>query len=129
MAITGVHIRRGMLLIVDDDPEAAATRARRLRLEGYDVVTACREGGWRAIATSRPDAILVDLAMPPIDRDIFLQRICAYLHVRHAAIAVITVDNFRDDELDVELDALTAVVCFKPLGREDFVRITDHLLA
>jgi two-component system response regulator MprA len=117
-----------MLLIVDDDAKTAATLARVLRLEGYNVVTACGpEDGLRAIATSRPHALVLDLAMPRIDQVSFLRRVRAHRNVRHTAIAVITAD-FVDDELDVELDGLNAVVCFKPLWLQDLVRITEHLL-
>jgi CheY-like chemotaxis protein len=127
--LDGMHIPRGMLLIVDDDANAAATRARVLRLEGYDVVTASgAQGAWLAVATSRPDAILLDLPTPPIDPLLFLRRLRAHQHVRRTPIAVIAADRFVDVELDLELDALNAVVCFKPLWPDDLVRITEHLM-
>jgi DNA-binding response OmpR family regulator len=123
-----MHSPRGMLLIVDDDGGAAGICAGVLRLEGYDVVTACgTEGGWRAIAANRPDAILLDLAMPVVDQVLFLRRLRAHRHVCRIPIAVLTAGHFVDDHL-VELDLLNAVVCFKPVWQDDLVRITEQLL-
>jgi DNA-binding response OmpR family regulator len=92
-----------MLLIVDDDGAATATCAGVLRKEGYDVLTAGgTEDGWRAIATSRPDAILRDLAMPPVEQVVFLRRLRAHQHLRRTPIAVLAarrrILSTNDDE-------------------------------
>ena len=127
--LDGMQIPRGTLLIVVDDATAAAACARVLRVEGYHVVTACgAEAGWRAFKAGRPDAILLDLGVRPADRVSFLRRLRTHQLVRPTPIAVMTTDCFVNDELDVELDALNAVVCFKPLWLEDVVRVTEQLL-
>ena len=126
--LDSMRIPREMLLTVDDDTEAAASCARFLQLEGYDVVTACAdEGDWPAIATSRPDAIVLDFPKPLVDNAIFVRCLRSHEYVRLTPIAIVTTDYFVDDELDVELDALNAVVCFKPLWLADLVLITERL--
>ena len=126
--LDSMRIPREMLLTVDDDTEAAASCAKFLQLEGDDVVTACTdEGDWRAIATSHPNAIVLDFPMPLVDNAIFVRCLRSHQYVRLTPIAIITTDYFADDELDVELDALNAVVCFNPLWFADLLLITERL--
>lgn len=56
------------VLVVDDDPEIREAVGRALRLEGHQVDLA--EGGRQAldqVATNPPDAMVLDLVMPPPD--------------------------------------------------------------
>jgi two-component system CheB/CheR fusion protein len=56
------------IVIVDDELDLAEMLARRLALEGHEV-HACSDG-WTAIEMAslvKPDAVLLDLAMPGMD--------------------------------------------------------------
>jgi DNA-binding response OmpR family regulator len=60
-----MHLAR--VLIVDDEPEVRATLAESLTAVGYLPFKAERVGEAIAmIGTSRPDAILLDIAMPSV---------------------------------------------------------------
>jgi DNA-binding response OmpR family regulator len=61
------------ILVVDDDPAARKPLARLLKMEGYEVV--CAENAVMAMAAAmgrRPDLILLDVALPPMDGLTFL---------------------------------------------------------
>ena len=61
------------ILVVDDDPGARKPMARLLKMEGHEVV--CAENAVMAMATAlgkRPDLILLDVAIPPMDGLTFL---------------------------------------------------------
>ena len=56
------------VLVVDDEPAVRAALERALRLDGYDVELAA-DGleGLRAIASSPPDLVILDVLMPEVD--------------------------------------------------------------
>jgi CheY-like chemotaxis protein len=61
------------ILVVDDDPGMRKPLARLLKMEGYDVV--CAENAIMAMASAlgnKPDLILLDVAIPPMDGLTFL---------------------------------------------------------
>jgi DNA-binding response OmpR family regulator len=61
------------ILVVDDDPQARKPLVRLLEMEGYRVVSA--ENAVAAMAAAiacRPDLILLDVAIPPMDGLTFL---------------------------------------------------------
>ena len=57
------------ILIVDDHPSFRSAARRLLEAEGYDVVgeEADGESGVGAVATLRPDVVLLDVNLPGID--------------------------------------------------------------
>lgn len=68
--------KSGDILIVDDDPGMSRLLSLRLESEGYSVRTA--EDGERAMAEalqSRPDLVISDLRMEPVDGMALLQRL------------------------------------------------------
>lgn len=68
--------RQGHVLVVDDEQDVAALIAEILRRDGYDVAVAnSAEDGLVACAGSQFDAILVDIKMPGLGGQGFLQRI------------------------------------------------------
>jgi two-component system response regulator MprA len=120
---------RATILIVDDDAGVTQTFGSMLQLEGYNVLsTLDAETGLQAIATNRPDAVLLDLHMPFADGLVFLRRLRAQECDRHTPVAIITGDYSLDETLLSELRELDAVICFKPLWLADLVAICNRLL-
>ena len=57
-----------LVLVVEDDPAVRASLERSLEFEGYSVVSAADgEAGLAAVATHRPDLVLLDLGLPKVD--------------------------------------------------------------
>lgn len=56
------------VLIAEDEVEVLGTMERKVKAEGYDVVTA-KDGyeAWELIQKEHPDIILLDLMMPKMD--------------------------------------------------------------
>ncbi len=68
----------GLVLLVEDDPDAAEAVASLLDLEGYDVVVE-RSGSaaLTAVQVNRPDLLLLDLGLPDVDGLVVCQRLRA----------------------------------------------------
>ena len=65
---TEVAPRPVRVLVVEDDPQAAATTALFLRLSGFEVHTAGDgPSALRAAEASPPDVVLLDLGLPGLD--------------------------------------------------------------
>ena len=117
------------ILIVDDDPNVTLTFARMLRLAGYKVLTALDvETGLIELATTHPDAVLLDLRMPIVDGLAFLRALRALEDDHRTPVAIVTGDYFIDEAVFCELRQLQAAVYFKPLWFEDLMRITQCML-
>jgi DNA-binding response OmpR family regulator len=57
--------RRKKILIVEDEPDIAASMAARLDLEGFKVGTAANgQEGVQKARTDKPDLIILDIMMP-----------------------------------------------------------------
>ncbi len=56
------------ILMADDEPEILQIMAKKIRMEGYEVITAS-DGlqAWDLIVSDSPDVILLDLTMPGMD--------------------------------------------------------------
>lgn len=79
------------ILVVDDQVESRRPLARLLRLEGYTVVTA--GDAYVAMATAkktRPDMILLDVMIPPMDGLTFLMLLRDDPHGRELPVIVIS---------------------------------------
>ena len=112
----GRHRRKGLLLtgtvlVADDDADIVRFVEVNLRLEGFQVVTAC--DGEEALAKAldlQPDVVLLDVLMPRIDG----YTVCARLRAdaRGATIPVILLTaNFISADREVARQA----------GADDFV--------
>ena len=125
------HVGKSLarILIVDDDPSVLQTFARMLRLEGHEVLTALdADAAWVEIATSRPDAVLLDLRLGDMDALTFLRRLRAHEEHRDTPVAIVTGDYAVDPATATALRELQADVYFKPLWLQDLVEITRRLI-
>jgi CheY-like chemotaxis protein len=99
-------MRPGKVLVVDDDPEVRLVLVEFLSNRGYDVTAA--SGGAEAVAiieTTKPDLVLLDVAMPDMDGLETLKRIVAI----EPALAVIMVTANADIGMTSKLLGLGAV--------------------
>lgn len=99
-------MRPGKVLVVDDEPEVRQVLLEFLSSRGYDVTAA--SGGAEAVAiveTTKPDLVLLDVAMPDMDGVETLKRIVAI----EPALAVIMVTANADIGITSKLLALGAV--------------------
>ncbi len=67
------------ILIADDDLEVLRVMEKRIKAEGFSVVTA-RDGeeAWKLICSEKPDIILLDLVMPGMDGFSVLEKLRAH---------------------------------------------------
>jgi CheY-like chemotaxis protein len=87
------------LLVVDDNPDAAAMLASMLRLEGAEVDIAHRPAQALAVAMKRkPDLLLLDIGMPGEDGYDFLQRVRRELGVDADALPAIAITGYASTE-------------------------------
>jgi adenylate cyclase len=102
---------RGVILVVDDNEDNRDMLARRLRRQGYEVLTAA--GGHAALDTlaARPlDLVLLDVMMPELDGYAVLQQLKADPALRDIPVLMISA-----------LDELDSVVRCIQLGAEDYL--------
>lgn len=103
------------ILLVEHGEGMIATYARILGLEGYSVHTALSGlAGLDDLASSQPDAVIVDFRMPDIDGLEFLPRIRADERYRHIPAAIVRGDHFLDERVPTQLHELGAIIRFKP---------------
>jgi class 3 adenylate cyclase/CheY-like chemotaxis protein len=102
---------RHVILVVDDNEENRDMLARRLRRQGYEVVTA--SGGRAALdmlATTPVDLLLLDVMMPDLDGYAVLQQVKGNPALRDIPVLMISA-----------LDELDSVVRCIQLGAEDYL--------
>ncbi len=64
------------VLLADDEKDILEVMSKKIRMEGYEVVTA-QDGleAWDLIVSESPDVILLDLTMPKMDGFAVLQKL------------------------------------------------------
>jgi len=82
---------RARVLCIDDDPNVCDALARSLRLFGVEVIPAYfgMQGYWLAV-TEKPDAIILDVAMPKGAGDEILECLRENSQTAHIPVVVIT---------------------------------------
>jgi DNA-binding response OmpR family regulator len=89
------------LLIIDDEPSAAAALAALLRQKGHDVTCAETAGsGLTRLRKDRPDLVLLDLSLPRVDGLELLEALAGEPTFEDLRVAVY---SGRDDPEAVEL--------------------------
>jgi class 3 adenylate cyclase len=107
----GEPASRGVILVVDDNEDNREMLARRLRRQGYEMLTAA--GGRAAldtVARTPVDLVLLDVMMADIDGVTVLQRIKGDPALRDIPVLMISA-----------LDELDSVVRCIQLGAEDYL--------
>jgi len=90
--------RMSKILLVEDNPMNRDIIFRRLRLEGYDIVTA--NDGARGVAmaeTERPDLILMDMSLPILDGWEATQQIKSLAALQSIPIIALTAHAMAED--------------------------------
>jgi len=80
------------ILIVDDNHDEAETLARLLQAGGHEPITAPngREALAHVIGKQLPDVVLLDLIMPEMDGQHFLEVVRSYLRLQSLPVVVLT---------------------------------------
>ena len=120
----------GRVLIIDDDDLVRRVFARILTEEGHEVrEAASADLGMREADSWHPAAVILDLKMPFVNGVGFLYRMREREHLRHTPVVIVTGEESLKDSVRDEIRALGADVLFKPLGREELLRVVQRLLA
>ena len=116
--------KRGDILIVDDDPGMGRLLSIRLESEGYSVRTA--EDGEAAMAEaakSRPDIVVSDLRMEPVDGMALLQRLQESLP--GLPVIMMTAYGTIPDAVEATRRGAYGFVT-KPIDKDELFLILDH---
>jgi len=103
--------RRAVILVVDDNEDNRDMLARRLRRQGYEVLTAAGGGAALGTLAAAPvDLVLLDVMMPDLDGYAVLQRLKADSGLRDIPVLMISA-----------LDDMDSVVRCIKLGADDYL--------
>ena len=118
-----LEIKQKRVLIVDDEPPLVRILSIKLRVCGYEVITA--SGGQQAIDLAedeRPDLVLLDIIMPDVDGFQVLERL------RPSGVPVIAL-SARPENATRALALGAREFLPKPFDIDDLVRKVDMALA
>ena len=112
------------ILIVDDEPNIVRTVGDRLKMSGYQVITAGdgEEGVSRAVQY-QPDLILLDVAMPVLDGLDALKRLRHMEETKSVPVIMLTARSSADDVTRAVLTG-AADYMVKPF---DFVELIEKI--
>jgi DNA-binding response OmpR family regulator len=114
------------ILIVEDEPDMAATYERLLRRAGHRVVTAAsRAEGMRLLESLRPRLVISDLRLPDGD-GLDIIRAARMLDLPPAVIAI-TAFVSRDTR-QAALDAGASAFLAKPFAITEFSSLVEDLI-
>ena len=112
------------ILLCEDDPDAAAVLAGRLRAAGFATDVACTaEEAVKGAATRSYAAILVDLQLPDSDGISLIKNLRAQPRYHNTPIVVVSADpkRGRDDRRSSTLNVLDWLE--KPVDTERFLHV------
>ena len=113
-------VRRGKILVVEDNVDSRDLLAKLLGMNGYDVVSASDgESGYVTALEQRPDLIITDINMPRMDGIALLKKVRLERLLSGTAVFVITAfgREAAREALDAGADAATA----KPFDFDSFI--------
>jgi CheY-like chemotaxis protein len=122
--------RPDLVLVVDDEPSIVAAFTKILDFEGYATVPAhTAEDALRLLESGiRPDVILLDLRMPGVGGLGLLLSLRAQADYRKIPVAVVTADTHLDETTQQAVEALGAILCYKPMNIDQVVTLTERLV-
>ncbi len=121
------NVRRGKILVVEDNTDSRDLLAKLLGMNGYEVLSASDgETGFAAALTQLPDLIITDIDMPRMDGIALLKKVRLESLLTETAVLVITAfgGEAARQAIDEGADAATA----KPFDFETFVETVASLI-
>lgn len=116
------------IMVVEDDEQALAFIAEALALEGHKVITVQDSSKALDIASSTlPDAVLLDLMMPPPDGFKLCRMLRADPRFKHTPIMIAAALDDTDSKI-VAIGAGASDYLVKPFPVEDFLAKVKDLL-
>ena len=124
------QVPRARILVVDDEPQVRLLVARVLRQAGHAVVEADDgDTGLRAVRAEVPDLVLLDLHMPGMDGQTFLERLRADPRTVDVPVVVLTADTEDHVVVDCLQKGANDYVVKPFRTRELLARIGTQLVA
>jgi two-component system cell cycle response regulator len=125
-----VSVRHPTILIIEDEEGVRSFFSKALELGGYQPVSAtCAEDALRMMNQGlRPDAVLLDLAMPGMGGLGFLLQLGADPERRHIPVAIVTGHIAIPQPVQAAADALGVPVHHKPVDMDALLQLTNRLL-
>ena len=123
-------MRPPTILIIDDEEGVRSFFTKALELGGYAPVAApTAEDALRLMNHGlRPDAVLLDLAMPGMGGLGFLLQLGADPDRRHIPVAIVTGHIAIPQPVQDAAAALGAAVHYKPVDMDGLLELTGRLL-
>ena len=119
-------VARKRVLVIDDDVPLRGMLAAALRQAGFQVLLAGDgEEGHRALRIHRPDAILLDLAMPGVNGWDFLQRLKETGHLGTVPIIVLSAHLYVEPQAILQLGV--SAILPKPFNLPELIDLIEHL--
>jgi DNA-binding response OmpR family regulator len=116
------------ILIADDEPNIVASLEYLMKREGFEVTVANDgEAALRAVASLRPDLILLDIMLPKKDGFEVCQQIRANPEWRGVKVVMLTAKG-RDTEVTKGLALGADAYVTKPFSTKDLVAQVRKLL-
>ncbi|OQA91089.1 MAG: Alkaline phosphatase synthesis transcriptional regulatory protein PhoP [Elusimicrobia bacterium ADurb.Bin231] len=116
------------ILVIDDEPDLLMMIESRLKLSGYEVITAS-DGieGINTIRSKKPDLVLLDLALPGIDGYEVCTRSKSDLATRHIPIILFTARLVKAiEDIAKELNADDFIA--KPFEYQELLKKIETIL-
>jgi CheY-like chemotaxis protein len=116
------------ILLIEDNPTIRDMLTRRLRKRGYEVAAAADgAAGVDAVASDRPDVILMDLHLPVLDGWEATRRLKNAASTRDLPIIALTADAMSGDQ-EKALQAGCDDYETKPIDLPQLLRKVENLL-
>ena len=121
------NVRRGKILVVEDNVDSRDLLAKLLGMNGYEVLSASDgESGYAAALKQVPDLIITDINMPRMDGIALLKKVRLESLLTGTAVLVMTAfgGEAAREAIDAGADAATA----KPFDFDAFVATVGSLI-
>ena len=124
-------MRPQTILIIEDEEGVRSFFSKALELGGYTPIAASTAEDALKLMNQglRPDAVLLDLAMPGMGGLGFLLQLGADPVRRRIPVAIVTGHIAIPQPVQAAADALGVPVHHKPVDMDGLLALTDHLLS